>query len=339
MVFYTAINIPYSALSGVMTDDPLDRTSLNSYRMALAQIGGLIVNATTLPLIAYFGRGDRAKGYQITVALFCVVAVVLFLITFLTTRERIQPRPAQKSSLSADLKMLFGNRHWMVMFATGMINLTIIIARCSAGMYYLNYYLKMDARQISTYLVFGSVSFIVGATLTRFVVKALGKKNAFIVTLAGCGLTALPFYWIAPGQIGLIYLFQFLGSAVGGTNATLYWAMIADTADFSEWKYNVRTTGIVFSATTCSQKVGMGIGGAFAGFVLTHYGYVANVAQTPRSIHGILLLTSIIPGVGAIVLSALFKFYGLTEEFCRTMREDLALRRLNAKEPSGAGVQ
>ena len=338
MVFYTAINIPYSALSGVMTDDPLDRTSLNSYRMAFAQMGGLIVNATTLPLIAYFGHGNQAKGYQITVALFCVIAVALFLVTFFTTRERIQPPPAQKTRIWDDLKMLFGNRHWMVMFATGIINLTLIIARCSAGMYYFKYYLNMDAQQISTYLVFGSISFIIGATLTRYAVKAFGKKQTFILTMAGCGITSIPFYWIAPSQMGLIYLLQFLGSVFGGLNSTLYWAMIADTADFSEWKYNVRTTGIVFSATTCSQKVGMGIGGAFAGFVLTHYGYIANAVQTPRSIHGILILSSVVPAVGSLFLAALFNLYGLTEEVCRTMREDLAQRRLDTEAPVPHGV-
>ncbi|XHR27266.1 MAG: MFS transporter [Chthoniobacteraceae bacterium] len=327
MIFYTAINIPYSALSGVMTDDPLDRTSLNSYRMALAQIGALIVNASTLPLIAYFGHGNAAHGYQITVALFCVAAVALFLVTFLTTRERISPPPSQKTKIKDDLMTLFGNRHWVVMFVTGITNLTFVIARCSAGMYYFKYCMKMSDSQISSYLVFGSLSFIVGACLTRWVVKALGKKNAFIVTMAGAGLTAIPLFWIAPGQLPLLYLCQFLGSVVGGMNATLYWAMIADTADFSEWKFHTRTTGIVFSATTCSQKVGMGIGGAFAGMLLSHFGYVANVAQTSSALYGILLLSSLIPAAGSLFLAAFFSFYGLTEDFCSKMRAELNQRR------------
>jgi GPH family glycoside/pentoside/hexuronide:cation symporter len=265
MIFYTAINIPYSALSGVMTDDPLDRTSLNSYRMALAQIGSLIVNASTLPLIAYFGHGNPARGYQITVALFCVAAVSLFLITFLTTRERISPLPSQKTKLKDDLLTLFGNRHWVVMFVTGITNLTFVIARCSAGMYYFKYYMKMGDHQISSYLVFGSISFIIGATLTRWVVRAIGKKSAFIVTMAGAGLTAIPIYWIAPNQLPLLYLFQFLGSLAGGMNATLYWAMIADTADFSEWKFRTRTTGIVFFRHNLFAKGGHGNWRCFCG--------------------------------------------------------------------------
>ncbi|MCB1133311.1 MAG: MFS transporter, partial [Verrucomicrobiae bacterium] len=116
-------------------------------------------------------------------------------------------------------------------------------------------------------------------------------------------------------------------SVGGGFNATLYWAMIADTADFSEWKFKVRTTGIVFSATTCSQKIGMGIGGAVAGMMLTSFGYVAGALQTAQANQGILLLVSLIPAAGFLIVAALFRAYGLTEDMCATIRGDLAARR------------
>jgi GPH family glycoside/pentoside/hexuronide:cation symporter len=327
MVFYTAINIPYSALSGVMTDDPLDRTSLNSYRMAMAQVGGFIVNAATLPLIVYFGHHNQAAGYQRTVMVFAVISVLLFLATYATTRERIHPPAAQKTKLGEDLKTLFANRHWVIMFAAGITALTFIIIRGGTLLYYCKYYLGFDAKQTSTFLVLGNVGFIAGAISTRFIVKAFGKKNSYILTQLGLAASCAVFYFLAPGQIDVIYALQILNGAVGGMNATLYWAMIADTADFAEWRFGVRTTGIVFSATTCSQKVGMGIGGAVSGALLTHFGYVAGVAQTTHANHGILLLVSLIPAAGYFFIACIFGLYGLTEPLCHKMREDLAARR------------
>ena len=167
-----------------------------------------------------------------------------------------------------------------------------------------------------------------GALRTRFAVTAIGKKSAFITSPVLVALTAIPFYYIQPDQIALVYTFQILGMICAGINATLFWAMVADTADFQEWKYKVRTTGVAFSATTCAQKAGMGIGAAVAGYLISHFGYDPQaVVQTPEAIHGILLLVSLIPAVGLLLLSAFFSIYGLNEQICKTMREDLAQRR------------
>ena len=112
-----------------------------------------------------------------------------------------------------------------------------------------------------------------------------------------------------------------------GINATLFWALVADTADFQEWKYKTRTTGVVFSATTCAQKAGMGIGAAFAGFLISSFGYVPNAEQSSHALHGILLLNSLLPAAGLLLLAGFFCIYGLNEQICKTMRQDLAQRR------------
>jgi GPH family glycoside/pentoside/hexuronide:cation symporter len=349
MLLYSAINIPYGALSGVMTDDPLERTSLNSYRMSLAQIGGIIANSSFIVLILKFGGNDQQLGARRTVMFFSAVAVVLFLVSFWTTKERIHPPAEQKTKLGQDLKRLFANRHWIMMFVTGIVNITFAVIRGSAGIYYLQRYLKLDngnsvryfynwnsghglelfyLGQIGTYFLISGLAMILGAMMTRFAVKAIGKKAAFITSLVLVALTAIPFYWIKPDQLPLVYVFQILGMIFAGINATLFWAMVADTADFQEWKFKVRTTGIAFSATTCAQKAGMGIGAAVAGYLISYFGYSPQAAvQTPEAIHGILLLVSLIPAVGLLLLSAFFTIYGLNEGVCKTMREDLAQRR------------
>lgn len=327
MLLYSAINIPYGALSGVMTDDPLERTSLNSYRMALAQIGGIIANSSFMVLIVKLGSGSQQVGAQRTVMLFGAVAIVLFLISFLTTQERIHPPAAQKTKLTQDLKTLFLNRHWILMFTAGIVNITFAVVRGTAGIYYLKSYLKWDGERIGTYFLVGGLAMIFGAMMTRFAVKAMGKKWAFITSMVLVGLTAIPFYWIQPGQTALVFIFQILGMIVSGINATLFWALVADTADFQEWKFNVRATGVVFSATTCAQKAGMGIGAAFAGFLISAFGYVPNAEQSAEAVRGILLLVSLIPAGGLLLLAALFTIYGLNEQTCKTMREELAARR------------
>jgi GPH family glycoside/pentoside/hexuronide:cation symporter len=333
--------------------------------MSLAQIGGIIANSTFIVLLAKLGP-TKQLGAQHTVMLFSAVATVLFVVSFLTTRERIHPPVTQKTNLLQDLKTLFLNRHWIMMFVTGIINITFAVVRGSAGMYYLQRYLKLDTAdtvkhfykwdagqalelfylgQIGTYFLIGGLAMICGAMMTRFVVKAIGKKAAFITSLALVALTAIPFYWLQPDQLPLVYTFQVLGMLCAGINATLFWTMVADTADFQEWKYGTRTTGVAFSATTCAQKAGMGIGAAVAGYLLSYFGYNPDAAiQTPEAIRGILLLSSLIPAAGLLFLAGLFCIYGLNEGICKTMREELAQRREQRatpqappKEPAPAG--
>ena len=327
MLLYSAINIPYGALSGVMTDDPLERTSLNSYRMALAQIGGIIANSTFMVLIVKLAADDQQVGAQRTVMFFSAIAIGLFLIAFFTTKERIHPPANQHTKLTQDLRTLFLNHHWIMMFAVGIINITLAVVRGSAGIYYLKSYLHWTGEQIGTWFLVGGLSMTLGALLTRFAVQALGKKWSFITSMLLVAITAIPFYWLKPDQTALIYGFQIVGMMSAGINATLFWALVADTADFQEWKFRTRTTGVVFSATTCAQKAGMGIGAAVAGLLISHFGYVPNAEQAPEAIRGILLLMSFIPAVGLILLAGSFTIYGLNETMCKTIREELAVRR------------
>ncbi len=329
MLCYSAINIPYGALSAVMTDDPLERTSLNSYRMAFAQGGGIVANTSFLWLVKRFGNGDSAAGAQWTVVLFSAIAVVLFLAAFFTTTERIEPPVGQKTRLSGDIKMLFSNRHWIVMFLVGITTIIFAVIQGSGTIYYLKSYLHWSEALIAGYFLSGGIAMIIGATLTRYAVKALGKKRAFLISMVLVALAALPFYWIPPADTPWVFSLRLLGMVFSGINATLFWALVADTADYSEWRFKVRTTGIIFSAIACAHKVGMGVGAAFAGALLSYFGYVANAVQTAQANQGILLLVSIVPATGFLIVAVLFSFYGLTEEICRNIREDLAARRAN----------
>lgn len=329
MLLYSAINIPYGALSGVMTDDPLERTSVNSYRMVLAQIGGIVANSSFLLLVEQLGRGNAQAGAQRTVILFAAVSVVLFLICFRSTRERIQPPASQKTTLRADLGTLMTNPHWLMMFGVGLVNITFAVMRGTAGLYYLKNHLQWNEGRIATFFLVGGLAMVAGAALTRYAVGFVGRKRAFLGSMAVVGLTAIPFYWLRPDQTALVFTCHIIGMVFAGINATLYWALVADTADFGEWKFGVRTTGIIFSATTASQKAGMGLGAAAAGWLLGHFGYIAHAVQTERAIHGILLLNSLIPAAGLLLLALWFTRYSLDEALCLKIRNELAERRNN----------
>ncbi|MES2474902.1 MAG: MFS transporter [Verrucomicrobiota bacterium] len=327
MAVYTAINIPYSALSGVMTDDTMERTGLNSWRMVLAQAGGFIVNGATLPLVQHFGKGDAAHGYQLTAALFGMIAVCLFLICFATTRERVQPPPGSSNPLIQDIRALFSDIHWRIIFLVGLLDLTFIIIRAGSLLYHARYVLALDESRTTLYLLLGNIGFILGAALTRPVTASFGKKRVFIAAHVLMALSAGVVFWLPPSLLGWIFALQFLHAFAAGWNAVLFFSMIADTADHLEWKAHTRATGLVFSATTCAQKIGMGIGGAVAGLILTRSGYVANAIQSPAASHGILLLVSLIPAIGFLLVAMLLLRYSLTESICRHIREDLAARR------------
>jgi GPH family glycoside/pentoside/hexuronide:cation symporter len=216
------------------------------------------------------------------------------------------------------------------MFAAGMLDLTFIIIRAATLVYYCKYYLNFDEGRTTTFLLLGNIGFIAGAVATRFLVRAVGKKAGLITAHIILAVTAAATFWVPPQHVWLVMLMQILHTIGGGFNATLYWAMIADTADFSEWKFKVRTTGIVFSATTCSQKIGMGIGGAVTGYLMTSFGYIAGAVQTAQASQGILMLVSLIPAAGFALVACLFAGYGLNEEVCKTVREELAARRLKS---------
>ncbi len=326
MMIYTANNIPYGALSGVMTSDSIERTSLNSYRFILGQSAALMVQGLTLPLIAILGSGDKALGYQLTMGLFAVIAVVMFYITFYTTKERIEPPKEQKTPVKDDLKDLLRNKPWMILFFMGLVTFIFLSLRIAVGLYYFQYYVG-DESLFSMFAVLGTVGLILGIPLSKPLTKKFGKRNTYIMSNTLSGLAVLALFFPGPDQWKIAYLISTLAGFFNGPGVPILWAMYADTADYSEWKFGRRATGIVFSAATFGQKFGWGIGGALTGWLLALFHYVPNTEQTPEAILGIKLMLSIIPGVLMILSVILLFFYNLTEPFMDKIQVELSERR------------
>jgi glycoside/pentoside/hexuronide:cation symporter, GPH family len=337
MVAYSAINIPYSALMGVMTPSSIERTSLSSYRFVLAFVAAFIVQFTTKPIVKFFGAGNEnsAAGWQMAMVIFSIAAALLFLVTFATTKERVQPPKEAGSALKNDLKDLTRNKPWMVLFFVGIFALNYASIRNAAAIYYFKYSLG-QSDLFEKIMASSTAAFILGVMITRWATGIFGKRNFYMGAMIVTSVFTILFYFIPKEQIGMIWAAQVAIQFVSAPTAPLVWAMYADTADYSEWKSGRRATGLVFSAASFAQKFGWAIGGALAGWLLGGFGFDAKLeVQNAGTQHGIVLMMSFIPAVGSILAAIALWFYPLTEPMMKTIEKDLTLRRAE-QQPDAA---
>ncbi len=326
MTVYTAINLPYSSLGAVMTSDSYERAGLNSYRFVFAFIGQLIVTGTALTLATYFGKGDQAKGYQITLILFAVISFILFMITFSSTKERVHPPKAQKESVKEDFRNLWKNRPWVILFFVGIVSFVMFAMQNLSVAYYFKYYIGNESG-VQLFNVIGTIALIVVIPFSKPLAKRFGKRNVFLASSILSGIFFMLLYLPGVGDIKLIYLFNILAKMAYAPAVPLIWTMLADTADYSEWKTGRRSTGLVFSAATFAQKAGWGIGGALAGWLLAIFKFVPNVEQTASAIVGMKLMISVFPGILYMSCAILLFFYSIDHKTCLIMEKELQVRR------------
>ncbi|NWF88373.1 MAG: MFS transporter [Ignavibacteriaceae bacterium] len=329
MMVYSANNLPYSALSGVMTGDLAERTSLSSYRFVFAMVAQLVIQGLALPMVSYFGQGNSAQGYQYTMAIFSALAVVLFIITFSTTKERIQPDPAQKASVKEHFRDLTKNGAWIAMFVLTLILFITLAMRGSVIFYYFRYYINVENYEslFSWFNVLGTTSTIIGIFFSKSLAMKFGKRNVFIAGLFGTALFCALFIFFPPTAIALIFTAEMLRQFVYGFTIPLLWAMMADVADYSEWKNKRRATGIIFSAIVFALKAGLGFGGAITGYILSLYGYVPNVDQSSDALNGIVMTMSLFPAATFAICAICLFFYPITKNLEIQITDELTERR------------
>jgi GPH family glycoside/pentoside/hexuronide:cation symporter len=188
-----------------------------------------------------------------------------------------------------------------------------------------------DQAAAAPFMVSGTVFSILGALSTPYIVRFIGSKKAtfIVLTLINAASMAV-FYFAGPKDFVLMYATQIIGSIPGAALFPLIWSMYADTADYGEWKFGRRATGLVFSAATFSQKMGWAVGGALAGFLLTIIGFVANVAQNDATLSGIRHMMSTIPAAIALVVIAISLFYELSDKLEKQVGRELQARKTTA---------
>ena len=357
LLLYAGSNLPYSALSGVITGDMKERNSISAYRFVAVMFAQFFVQVFMLPIIMYAGDGDKAMGIEITMTWLAVVGTILLLITFITTKERIVPTQEQSSSLLEDIKDLIKNIPWVIMLTVTTLLFITLSMKGGAYVYYFENYVSKNSLSdfISPILDFlstigidffgndpvsagfglfnagGIIFMIIGIGLSKMLADRYGKRNVFGFFLFISTLFILVFYMLSPESIGLIFGAQIFHGFFYGITIPLLWAMIADVADYSEWKNNRRATAIIFSAMMVGLKLGLSIGGALVAQILGNYGYEPNIAleQTESAILGIKMLVSLYPSIPFLLATGLLFFYVIDKNLEDKIEKDLSQRRKN----------
>ncbi|WP_338359737.1 MFS transporter [Yeosuana marina] len=361
LLLYAANNLPYSALSGVITGNMADRNSLSSYRFVAVMFAQFFVQVFMLPIIESAGGGNKAVGIEIVMTWLAIIGTIMLLITFFTTRERIIPKPEQKSSIKEDLGDLVKNRPWIIILvATMLIFVTLAMKGGSYVYYFENYVNKEKLTQfIQPILDFltgiginffgenpvsagfglfnagGIIFMIVGITLSKRFADKYGKRDVFKVALFISTLFIIAFYFFPPTSVELMFVSQIFHGFFYGLTIPLLWAMIADVADYSEWKTNRRATAIIFSAMMVGLKAGLSMGSAFVTWILGMYNYVTKesapvgdiIVQPESAIHGTKMLVSIYPAIPFLICVGLLFFYEINKRMEVQIENDLKERR------------
>ena len=355
LLLYAASNLPYSALSGVITGDMKERNSISAYRFVAVMFAQFFVQVFMLPIIIYAGAGDKAVGIEIVMTWLAIIGTIMLLITFLTTKERIVPKPEQKSSVTEDVLDLVKNKPWVIMLVLTTLSFVTLAMKGGSYIYYFENY--VDKERLSSFIspildfltniginFFGNdptsagfglfnaggiIFMIIGIGLSKKLADKYGKKNVFGTFLFISTLFIIYFYFLSPESLELIFAAQILHGFFYGITIPLLWAMIADVADYSEWKNKRRATAIIFSAMMVGLKLGLTIGSSLVAKILGSYGYVPNSdnGQTESAIHGTKMLVSIYPAIPFLIGIFLLFFYEIDKKMENQIESELKERR------------
>ena len=326
-VVYTVNNVPYASLTAVMTQDPDERTSIASYRQIAANSAGFIVQSLAVPLVGILGSGNSARGYQLTMGLLSVLSVVFFIISFFSTKERIQPLPEQKSSLGQDLSDLFSNRPWIVLFLVTLFYFSAIVVRGSVMLPYFRFVVG-NPNLFAWFNGFGLAALLLGVGWSTAVSIRVGKRELFIGSMILTGLLTVALFVIPPHATSVIIGTEVLRQFSYGLSGPILWAMMGDVADYGEWKMSRRATGAVTGGIVFALWAGLALGGAVAGWLLSAYGLVSQAdVQSAQTQTGIVLTASIYAGLFFLAAAACLFFYPLNREKNQSIANDLAERR------------
>jgi Na+/melibiose symporter-like transporter len=361
LLMYASSNLPYSALSGVLTGDMGERNSISSYRFVAVMFAQFFVQVFMLPIIEYAGNGDKAAGIESVMTWMAAIGTIMLLITFLTTRERIIPRLEQKSSIKDDLSDLSKNRPWLIMLILTILVFITLAMKGGSYVYYFNNYVDKIAltKFISPVIsalsglginFFGSdpisagfglfnaggiIFMIAGISLSKILADKYGKRDVYKYGLLVATIFVVIFIFFKPGNVILMFVSQILHGFSYGITIPILWAMIADVADYSEWKTNRRATAIIFSAMMVGLKAGLSIGGALVTWILSLYGYIpiqsavagTEIIQPETVAAGAKMLVSIYPSIPFLIGVGLLFFYVIDKKMEVKIEADLKARR------------
>lgn len=364
VIVYSANNLPYSSLSGVLTGDMSERNSISSYRFVGVTVAQFVVQGLLLPMVLILGDGDQTVGFEKVMTIFAITGIIFFIITFLTTKERVVSN-SEKSSIKEDLGDLVKNKPWIAMLVLTIFIFITLSLKGGMYVYYFENYLeeaKLAAflenigfngfiaglnsmfvgmgmhgftwpehaatSGFSLFNIGGIIMIMFGIAISKSLADRFGKRDVFGVSLALSAVCQFAFYFYSPQSIGAVFITQMAHGFFYGISTPLLWAMIADVADYSEWKNNRRATAIIFSAMIFGLKAGLSIGGALVAGILAFFGYSEQLTvQAPEAIQGIRLSMSVFPTITFFIAVGCLFFYEINKAKELEIQDELMKRR------------
>lgn len=339
MTAYTAINVPYGAMLGVLTPDSREKTVFSSFRMFFAYAGSFIALAIFEPLQNFFlSLGDgmsTSSCWQYSMIVVGTICAVLFVLCFLLTKERVvlpESGNGGSSSILKDFRSLVTNGPWWILLVAAIGILLFNSIRGGAAAYYFKDVLGGNAIfTCGIFLAVGEVANMAGVALAVPFSDRVGKKSAYIISLIAAAVMSIFILFIPATPAGMWTLLglQILISIATGVTLPLLWSMFADVADYSELKNGNASTGLIFSSSSMAQKFGGAFGSALILWVLAAYGYDTSetAVQTASAVNGLKAMMSYIPSAGALLAAAIVAFYPLTVKKMTEISSALAARR------------
>jgi GPH family glycoside/pentoside/hexuronide:cation symporter len=350
MIVYSLINVPYASLLGSITSNPIERNALSSYRMSFAFIGSFVTFMLLQPLVDFYaGRfggetiiktaensiSTAPVGWVLGVGTIGVVCVVLFLLCFSWTKERVtQIESEENVSVKQDLKNLFHNTPWWILIGTGLAALLFNAIRDSVAIYYFRDYVQVNYKMEGTgwdmttiYFLVGQAANLIGVMAAPTISAKYGKKRTYMISILMAGILSTGFYFI-PNNVTLILILQFFTSIFAGYVLPLLWSMFADIVDHQELTTGRRATGLIFSSSSMSQKLGWAMGAALSGWILAIFNYNPQAAQQAvETIFGERLMISLFPAFCCLLAFIGMLFYPLSDKKVKGIIEQLDEKR------------
>jgi GPH family glycoside/pentoside/hexuronide:cation symporter len=319
MMIYTAINVPYGALMGVMTANSEQRTVLASFRFVGANVGIFTVTLLLPLLVEKIGGGNDQLGYSGAMVVMAVMAGGLFFVTFKTSTERIRERETTHEPFFDEMKELVRNVPWLIVIALSILTVMSQAIGATTTLHFFKYVSGNEAWGTKLLLI-NSVTAVIAVLLSKSICSVIGgKKRAYIILNLLFAAVLVWFYFIPVHDFRQMIVNQIAMALVAAPMMPVFWSMIADTADYGAVKFGHRSTGIIFSAGTASQKIGWTVGPALAMLILGGVGYVANSEQSPETLHTLRLLKSLIPAGFAVLTAIVTAFYPINYQMEREL--------------------
>jgi GPH family glycoside/pentoside/hexuronide:cation symporter len=318
MTAYTAINIPYSALGGVITKNTQERASVQSWRFMLAMVGGALVAASTLPMVEFFGNGNDQKGFQMAMVVLSVIAIACFVACFALTHERENPAAAvERQSIFADFISLMRNDQWVIIAIVSFVWLISVAMKGGVTPYYVSYYLNSES-SITLFMTSGMLMGVAGAMFANWMTRRYCKvmvmqRASFVLILVYTALALVP-----RDQYMLALVLSVGSSFVHMIIIPYLFSAVADTVDYGLKRWGKGAMAMSYSGHLLALKIGIALGGALSGWILAYVGYQPNVEQTEAALSGIVFLYAWSSAIASVIVFVCFKFYRLNREWAES---------------------